>query len=245
MKRKSPPDPPFLWLVPSFLQWHTLGDCTSLSASHTTFSTQHCQPSNSICLCFFACSFHLHEGNESWPPEHEESFLPPCMWCFINLLYLHLKLDMLFSLQLNLSSKNMIFLEFDSEKHQVLWCFPQNSVHFEICCQHTTDWSARHKQLLLPLTLNEGDVISVNHRLEQLHLTGSPSGKLTPPSHLSINKPLPSLSPSLRFREHCTSVTKSSFHSLEQQDAMEPVSPRKRREMFYVRGKWSAITLSQ
>lgn len=65
----------------------------------------------------------------------------------------------------------------------------------EICCQYTTDWSVRNKQLLLPLTLNQGDVIWVNHSLEQLYLTSSPSGKSTPPSRLSINKPLPSFPP--------------------------------------------------
>lgn len=54
MKRKSPPPPtsthPFFGSLPLSPLWHTLGDCTSLSASHTTFSTHHCQPSNSICF---------------------------------------------------------------------------------------------------------------------------------------------------------------------------------------------------
>lgn len=42
----------------------------------------------------------------------------------------------------------------------------------------------------------------------------------------------------------CTSVREASFHSLAQQDATQPVSPRKRREMFYVRGELSAFMLS-
>lgn len=61
----------------------------------------------------------------------------------------------------------------------------------------TKDRSGGDKQLLLPSTLNQGDE-SKKNCLEQLYLTSSPSGKSTPPSHLAINKPVPSspLSPS-------------------------------------------------
>lgn len=82
------PHSPFLWLAPSFLQWHTLGDCASLSASHTTFSTQHCQPSNSICLPFRSqLSFAWGKwavASQAW--KKKRSVFPPCTWCITNLL---------------------------------------------------------------------------------------------------------------------------------------------------------------
>lgn len=48
-------DPPFSGSLPPSLLWSTLGDCASLSTSHITFSTQHCQPASSTC----PPSFHL------------------------------------------------------------------------------------------------------------------------------------------------------------------------------------------
>lgn len=61
------PDSPLSGVLLLSLQWHTRRDCASLSTRHTTFSTQSYRPRNSICLPLFACSFHLHEGNEPWP----------------------------------------------------------------------------------------------------------------------------------------------------------------------------------
>lgn len=62
------PDPLYASLP---LSPHTLGDCASPSASHTTFSTQHCQTSSSICLPpVFRSLLHLHEGNEPRLAEH-------------------------------------------------------------------------------------------------------------------------------------------------------------------------------
>jgi len=59
------------------------------------------------------------------------------------------------------------------------------------------DWSVGDKQLLPPLTLNQGDM-SLKNSLEQLYLTRSSSGNSAPPSRLAINKALPyfPLSPS-------------------------------------------------
>lgn len=74
---------------------------------------------------------------------------------------------------------------------------------------------------------------SQKNSLEQLNLTSSPSGQSTPPSRLAINKPLPSvLLPLFPVWGLCTSVRKSSFHSLAQQDATQPVSSGREGKCF-------------
>ncbi len=51
-EKEIPTPDPLYGSLPLSPHWHTLGDCGSLSASNTTFSTQHCQPSSSFAFLF-------------------------------------------------------------------------------------------------------------------------------------------------------------------------------------------------
>lgn len=87
MKRKSPPHTPhpIFGSLSLSCQWHTLGDCANLRTRHTTFSTQHCWPSNSICfplsLAAFICMREMSRGLRSMK---KRSVPPPCTWRIVN-----------------------------------------------------------------------------------------------------------------------------------------------------------------
>lgn len=131
------------------------------------------------------------------------------------------------------------YFDIDSEKQPPLMFFSlwaQCIWNLSAAC--TKGRSVVDKQLLLPLTLSQGDVMQVEKQQKTVWSSWtwhSPSGKSTSFSRLTINKPLSSflLSPSPSpVWELCTSVRKSSFHSLVQQDTTQPVSPGREGKCF-------------
>ena len=228
-KRKSPP------LTPS-----TAHSLFPLSGTHwgtvlvSAPVTQHFPHSTvSLPIAFasphFAGSFHLHEGNEPLPLKHkkkkkERYFPPPCTWCITDLLCLHLKQSMIQVFRFNMETR--LFLISLTPPRLTVW---------NLFAAYTKGWSVGDEQLLLPLTLIQGDVFRVKkkktkkkkqHKKKKLwssctwqaaqagrqpHPAASPLINLSPLSSIPL--------PLVPVRGLCTSVRKSSFHNLEQQDA--------------------------
>lgn len=101
----------------------------------------------------------------------------------------------------------------------------------------------------LPLTLYQGDNGDVSHPQVQSSCTwqAAQAASGPHPAAFIINKPLPSSAVSPSSPPHLgagglrTSLTKSSFHSLAQQDATLAVTLETRGAMFYVRGVWTNV----
>lgn len=247
MKRKSPPRTPSKAhsLVPfSGTHWGTVLVSAPVTQHfpHSTFSLP-------IAFAFPFC-LQLSFAWGKWAVasqalKKKKNFHPPCRWCITNLLYLYLRQGMPLSAHLDLNSGFYIWYEHKiiltlTLKNNPPWCFfslwAQCIWNLSAAC--TKGRSVVDKQLLLPLTLSQGDVMQVEKQQKTVWSSWtwhSPSGKSTSFSRLTINKPLSSflLSPSPSpVWELCTSVRKSSFHSLVQQDTTQPVSPGREGKCF-------------
>lgn len=218
MKRKSPPRPPSTArsLFPfGGRHWGTvLGSHNIFHTALSAFQLHSPFP--------FACSFHLHEGNEPWPPGRKKKIFPSTL--HVRHHKPTVRQGMTFSVHLDPNTGFCIWYE-----NKIIFNLSSELGACEIS-------SVGDKQLLLPLTLNQGDR-SQKHSLEQLYLTSSPSGKSTPPSRLAINKPLPSFPLFPRSAHLCESHHFTVWRSR---------TPRSLsgRQMLYVRGGLSAFTLS-
>lgn len=187
------PPPPPLARYPLSPQWHTLGDCAGLSTGHTTFSTQHCQPSNSICLPLsleaFICMREMSRCLPSMKRKKKWYFPPHCMSWIINLCAR------------------------PSDTRHAILCAPEPKVRF-LCfigkhsqniyrffflilsacyiwhrsAAYIKDQSVGDKELLLPLTLNKGGLMWVTHTQKKQSgaavLDKKPKWQINPPSRL-------------------------------------------------------------
>lgn len=246
MKRKSPPRTPSKAhsLVPfSGTHWGTVLVSAPVTQHfpHSTFSLP-------IAFAFPFC-LQLSFAWGKWAVASQALkkniyFHPPCRWCITNLLYLYLRQGMPLSVHLDLNSGFYIWYEHKiiltlTLKNKPPWCFffPLSSVHLKpLCCLHKRPkCCGQTAAAAIDFESRRCDASKKKQTVWSSWTWHSPSGKSTPFSRLTINKPLPSFllshSPSPVW-ELCTSVRKSSFHSLVQQDTTQPDSPGREGKCF-------------
>lgn len=160
-EKEIPTLTPLIGSLPLSPQWHTLGDCASLSASHTTFSTQCCQPSNSICLPLsLAALICMREMSRGLPSvtKRKISLHLACDASQTRSAPSTRKHDIIYFLYLHLGFQHLMSIwRWTTDTFDV---FDVSQLHLKPLCCLTMDWSVTvgDKQLLPPVTLNQGDM---------------------------------------------------------------------------------------
>lgn len=255
MKRKSPPRTPSKAhsLVPfSGTHWGTVLVSAPVTQHfpHSTFSLP-------IAFAFPFC-LQLSFAWGKWAVASQALkkyiyFHPPCRWCITNLLYLYLRQGMPLSVHLDLNSGFYIWYEHKiiltlTLKNKPPWCFfflwAQCIWNLSAAC--TKGRSVVDKQLLLPLTLSQGDVMQVKKKKQsgaaepdtaqvasQPHSAASPLINLSPLFSFLI-PPLPSGSSAHLWESHHFTVWCSRIpRSLTAQEEKANVLFQWRTVCFY------------